>query len=70
VAVVADLGPGVDLLAWLAVAGAEVAVVEHQRPQPAGGERSAKLSRNISLTAEKPWAMTTVGTGPVASSGR
>jgi hypothetical protein len=39
VAVVAHLGPGVDLLAWLAVAGAEVAVVEHQRPQPAGGER-------------------------------
>ena len=38
VAVVAHLGPGVDLLARLAVAGPEVAVVEHQRPQPAGGE--------------------------------
>ena len=38
-AVVADLLPGVDLLTRLAVAGAEVAVVEHQRPQPPGGER-------------------------------
>jgi hypothetical protein len=39
VAVVADLRPRVDLLARLAVAGAEVAVVEHQRPKATGGER-------------------------------
>jgi hypothetical protein len=43
VAVVADLLPGVDLLARLAVAGAEIAVVEHQRPQPPGGERLGEV---------------------------
>ena len=37
-AVVAHLRPGVDLLAGLAVAGAEVAVVEHQRVEPGRGE--------------------------------
>ena len=38
-AIIAHLGPRVDLLARFAVAGAEVAVVEHQRSQPAGSER-------------------------------
>src|SRR6266498_1820888 len=39
VAVVADLRPRINLLAWLAVACTEIAVVEYQGPEPAGGER-------------------------------
>jgi len=39
VAIVACLGPWIDLLAWLPVAGTEVAVVEHKCPKPCGGER-------------------------------
>src|ERR1035438_5900960 len=38
VPVVPDLGPRVDLLAGLALAGPEAAVVEHQRIQPGRGE--------------------------------
>ena len=38
VAVVAHLLPGIDLLARLAVAGAEVAVVEDERREAGGGE--------------------------------
>ena len=38
VPVVADLRPRVDLLPGLAVAGTEVAVVEHEHVQPGGGE--------------------------------
>ena len=69
-AIVAHLRPWVDLLARLAVAGAKVPVVKHQRSQPPAANASAKLSRYISFTAEKPCAMTTVATGPVAPSGR
>ena len=39
VAVIADLLPGIDFLPRLAVAGAEVPVVEHQRAEPGVGER-------------------------------
>src|SRR5262249_57461908 len=39
-------------------------------PRPPAANTSANWSRYISLTAEKPCAMTTVGTRPVASSGR
>ena len=42
VAVVADLGPRVDLLPRLAVAGTEVAVVEHQHVEPGPVEYLSK----------------------------
>src|SRR5262249_29537733 len=39
-------------------------------PRPPAANTSANRSRYISLTAEKPCARTTVGTRPVAASGR
>jgi hypothetical protein len=42
VAVVADLGARVDLLPRLAIAGTEIAVVEHQHVEPGQWNTSAK----------------------------
>jgi hypothetical protein len=69
VAIVAHLHPRIDFLARLAVGGAEVTIVEHHTAKPASQKCSAKRSRYISLTAEKPCAITIAGALPLARSG-
>ncbi len=64
--VVADLRPRVDLLARLSVAAPKQRLSKTRTLSPAAANTSAKLSRYISLTAEKPCAMTTAAAGPLA----
>ena len=69
-AVVAHLAPGsISWRGWPSLAP-KLRWSNTSAPSPPAAKASAKLSRYISLTAEKPWAMTTVGTGPLAPSGR